>query len=163
MASLFLIADAAAHGDLDWNDFTIDNKNNSVEVSLQKVKQVIGDVVLARREVSKWPDPELLRTRDELATLKEDVDDLLNHLREDGIRLQVTAALRENPRAGRSVAASHAIDMGIELLEHVAAQESAAAFEEELHVGGTGAYMFDLMDSYVDIMGLYAELTKKTD
>jgi hypothetical protein len=163
LLGLAFAADVAAHGELDWNDFKIDNKNNSVETSIQHAKQVISDIVLARREVSKWPDPELLRVQNDLSSLKEEVDDMLNHFREDGIHMQLTSALRANPRAGRAVAGSYAIEIGIELIEHMTSLDSPAAFADELHTGGIGAYMFDLMDAYADNMGLYAALIEKTD
>ena len=157
------VTDVAAHGETDWNDFKIDNKNNLVETNIQHVKRVISDVILGRPATARWPDPDLLRARDELVILKEDIDDMLNHFTEDGVRLTLTRSLRENPRAGRAVAGSYAIEIGIELLEHIASLDSSAAFEEELHTGGIGAYMFDLMDLFVDNMGLYRELTDKAD
>lgn len=161
--SLAFLGDVSAHGESDWNDFKVDNKNNSVEAHIQHVRQLISDIVLGRREISRWPDRELLRARDELVHLKEEMDDMLNHFTEDGVHLQLTDSLRSNPRAGRSVAASHAVEICVELIEHIASLDGPAAFEEELHTGGKGLYMFDLMDSYADQMGLYAELIKKTD
>jgi len=154
-------ADVAAHGELDWNDFTIDNKTAAVETSIQRTRKVISDIVLGRREVPKWPDSELLRAKDDLVNLKEELDDMLDHFVEDGVRLQLTQSLRANPRAGRAVAGSHAIEIGIELIDHIGSLDGPTAFADELHEGGIGAYMFDLMDAYADNMGLYGELMDK--
>ena len=158
---LVFIGDAVAHGETDWNDFKIDNKNDSVATSIQHVRQLISDVVLGRREIPEWPDRELLRARDELVHLEEEMEGLLNHFTKAGVYLQLSSSLIANPRAGRSVAGSHAVEIAIELLEHIASLDSPAAFEEELHAGGNGVYMFDLLDSYTDQMGLWAELVKE--
>ncbi|MBT8098724.1 MAG: hypothetical protein KJO82_03185, partial [Gammaproteobacteria bacterium] len=158
LSALLLTADVMAHGEADWNEFKIDNKNKGVATSLAYAREEISDVVMGRRTVSRWPDLELLRLRDQLALLSEEVDDMLNHFREDGIILQVNRSLRENPRAGQAVAGSHALEMCIELLDHMAALDSAAAFADELHDGGIGAYMFDLMDAYAENMALYGEI-----
>ena len=152
-------ADIAAHGDQDWNEFTIDNKNDQVEQKIQQVKNLVADVVLQRRNVTEWPDPELLRTRDELVLLQEELEDMVNHFTEDGIRVQLPSSLRENPRAGRGVAGSFAVETGIRLLEHMAAAENRAAIEQEMHTDGTAAMLFDLMDAYADNMALYGLLT----
>jgi hypothetical protein len=157
LSSAFL-SDVHAHGESDWNDFKIDNKGDSVATTLQHVRTVISDVILGRRAVSRWPDQELLRARDELLHLNEELDGLLDYLKEDGTQLQFSKALRENPRAGRSVAASHAVEACIDLLEHINSLDGPAAFEMELETDGIGVYMFDLMDAYTDQMDLYADL-----
>lgn len=158
VSGVLLTGNAMAHGETDWDDFKIDNKNQSVATSLAHARGAMSDVVMGRREVTAWPDLELLRIRDQLSVLGEEVDDMLNHFREDGIILQVTRSLRENPRAGQTVAGSHALETCIGLLDHIATLDSAAAFADELHAGGIGAYMFDLMDAYADNMSLYGEM-----
>lgn len=163
IVSLVFAGDVLAHGDMDWNDFTIDNKNNSVEVSLQQVRKLIGDLVLDRRPVPTWPDPDLLRVKAELLDLQEEMDDLLNHFGEDKINIRLPSSLRQHPRAGRSVAASHAIEVAVDLLSHIARSDGPESFEEELHEGGIGSYMFDLMESYADMMSLYGALPGDPD
>ena len=159
LATGLLLAPAAfPHGEGDWNDFKVDNKNESVATTLAYARRVISDVVLGRREVTSWPDPEMMHIRNQLAHLSEEVDAMLGHFREDGVVLQVKESLREHPRAGQSVAASHAIETCIELIDHVAALDNVEAFAEELHSGGVGAYLFDLMDAYMDNMSLYGSL-----
>lgn len=154
---------ASAHGEADWNDFKIDNKNEQVELGVQQVRDQIADVVLGRRQVQGWPDAELVRTRDKLVHLAEEVDAMLQHFREDGILIQFSESLREHPRAGRAVAGSHAIEVAIALLDRMAASAGPEVFEEELHEGGTGAWMFDLMDAYAEMMWLYAQLQPDAD
>jgi len=87
----------------------------------------------------------------------------LNHLQEaDGIHIQIKSTLLENPRAGRSVAASYAVELALELVEHIASQEDQYAFKRELNQDGKGAYIFDLMDSYTDSMAAYKSLQQQS-
>lgn len=60
ISGFIFLTNTFAHGDMDWNDFTIDNKNDLVVVNIQHVKKIISDVVLARRAVTRWPDHELV-------------------------------------------------------------------------------------------------------
>lgn len=161
---LLPVSQANAHGELVWNDFTIDNKNDSIVASIQHIRKTISDVVLARRDVPDWPDQQLQRLGDELAHLEEEHDALLNYFKqEQGVNLNSTDELRENPRAGRSLVASYAMEVTIALVEYIASLDGPKAFEEDLHMSGKGAYMFDLMDAYLDTMGLYAELLKASE
>lgn len=158
IAGLLLASVATAHGEGDWNDFKVDNKNEAVAIQLGHVRKIISDIVMARRPVTEWPDLELMRARDRLAHLAEEVDAMLDHFREDGIMIQFTDSLHEHPRAGQSVAARHALEACIEVIDHMASLDGPEAFADELHDGGLAAYMFDLMDVYVDNMALYGRL-----
>ncbi|MDX1498498.1 MAG: hypothetical protein R3176_01290 [Woeseiaceae bacterium] len=158
VAGLLLATVATAHGEGDWNDFKVDNKNEAVAQQLAHTRKIISDIVLARRPVTEWPDLELMRARDRLAHLAEEVDAMLDHFREDGITIQFTDSLHEHPRAGQSVAARHALETCIDLIDHMAALDGVEAFADELHEGGPAAYLFDLMDAYVDNMALYGRL-----
>lgn len=158
LACLVTASGVFAHGEADWNEFKIDNKNKAVAEQLAHAREVISDVVLGRREVTEWPDLELMRMRDRLEHLGEEVDGMLAHFRDDGLLIQFADTLREHPRAGQSVAARHAITTCIELLDHMASLDGVAAFENELHEDGLAAYIFDLMDAYVENMALYGAL-----
>lgn len=151
-----------AHGDMDWNDFTIDSKNDSIETMIQHVQDVIADVTLARRPVPVWPDNELQQLRTELLHQQEELDDLLNHFNEAGIRYQVKRVLLEHPRAGRTVTGSHAVETAIALIDYMHSLDDHLAFEDELHEEGKGAYMYDLLESYRDRMEVYRELIRRT-
>lgn len=163
LLALSPVAEVGAHGDQDWNEFTIDNKNDQVDRAIEQLKNAIADVILERRKISAWPDPQLQRLRNELMHTQEELQDMLNHFGEDGIRIQLTSALRENPQAGRAVAGSHAIETGIELLERMAASDGVAAVEQEFHTDGIAALLFDLMSVYADNMRLYEALAEKAD
>jgi hypothetical protein len=162
ISGLIFLTNAFAHGDMDWNDFTIDNKNDLVVVNIQHVKKVISNVVLARRAVTRWPDHELVLLEKTLADLQEELDDLLGHFKEDGINIRYNMELHEHPRAGRSVSANMAVETAMALVEHINSLENPQVFESELHEDGIGAYMFDLMDSYLEQMSLYADLLKSS-
>ena len=158
--TLIFFSNAIAHGELIWNDFTIDNKNNSIAATISQVRKEISDIVLARREVREWPDRELTRLGGELSHLLEEHEGLLNYFKEQKINLNSTSQLYAHPRAGRSMTASFAMELTIALIDYIASLKDQHAFEEDLHLEGKGAYMFDLMDAYVDKMGLYSELNK---
>jgi hypothetical protein len=161
ISGVITTSEVSAHGEY-WNDFIIDNKNDIVETTIEHVRKEIADIVLARRKVTSWPDPVLRQLKIELVVLQEELEYMLEHLKEeDGIHLQLPTALRENPQAGRSVAASHAVEMAIMLVDHIAGLEDQYKFEEELHEEGIGAYMFDLMDAYADTMSVYKDLQAK--
>jgi hypothetical protein len=162
ISGFIFLTNTFAHGDMDWNDFIIDNKNDLVIVNIKHVKKVISDVVLARRAVPRWPDQELVLLEKTLADLQEELDDLLGHFKEDGINIRNNKELHEHPRAGRSVSANMAIEATMALVEHINSLENSQAFESELHEDGIGAYMFDLMDSYLEQMSLYGDLLKST-
>ena len=145
-----------AHTEGAWNDFMIDNKNDTAEVTLAYVRKQIADLALGKKRVTNWPDPELMQLKRDLLVLIEEYEYMLNHLQEaDGIHIQIKRTLLENPRAGRSVAASYAVELALELVEHIASQEDQYAFKRELNVDGKGAYIFDLMDSYTESMSVY--------
>jgi hypothetical protein len=158
--SLFFISGVSAHGELIWNDFTIDNKNDSIAAAIGQVRKEVADIILGRREARDWPDRELSRLKDELAHYLEEHEALLNYFKEQKVNLNSSRQLMDNPRAGRSMVASFAMETTIALIDYIASLDDPAAFEEDLHIGGKGAYMFDLMDSYTDTMDLYVELAK---
>lgn len=152
-----------AHTEGAWNDFMIDNKNDTAAVTLAYVRKQIADLALGKKRVSNWPDPVLMQLKRDLLVLIEEYEYMLNHLQEaDGIHIQIKRTLLENPRAGRSVAASYAVELALELVEHIASQEDQFAFKRELNVDGKGAYIFDLMESYTDSMAVYKSLQQKT-
>ena len=158
-----LPAASFAHGEGPWNDYMIDSKNTQIEQSLEQVKKTIADIALERRQVSDWPDAELRNLRISMIVLQEEVELMLAHLKEeDGIYLQITSALRDKPQAGRSVNGSYALEIALELIDYVSAMESQAAFANDLEADGITAYMFDLMDTYLDKMYVYGRLQETT-
>jgi hypothetical protein len=104
--SLFFISGVSAHGELIWNDFTIDNKNDSIAAAIGQVRKEVADIILGRREARDWPDRELSRLKDELAHYLEEHEALLNYFKEQKVHLNSSRQVMENPRAGRSMVAS---------------------------------------------------------
>ncbi len=141
----------------------IDNKNDNAAVMLTYVRKQIADIALGRKQMTSWPDPILIQLRRDLMILVEEYEYMLNHLQEaDGIHIQIKQTLLDNPRAGRSVAASYAVELALELVEHIAAQEDQYAFKRELNQDGKGAYIFDLMDSYTESISVYKSLQEQS-
>lgn len=137
----------------------IDSKNGQVELTIEQIKKVIADIALERRQVTVWPDPELGNLRISITVLQEEVDAMLNHLKEeDGITLQLPSTLRDNPQAGRSVTGSTALEIALELIDYISAMEGLESFQNDLNEDGISAYMFDLMDTYLDKMVVYGIL-----
>jgi len=157
---LLILPDVSAHGDMNWNDFTIDSKTDSIDASIQHAQKVMADIILTRRPITTWPDSELAGVRIELEHLQEEVEYMLTHFTDAGIRIQLTRELRANPRAGRAVTANIALETAIEMIEYIESLESHQAFEDELHEDGKAAYMYDLVEAYRDKLGVYQELIK---
>jgi hypothetical protein len=153
---MFQPVSSYAHGEGPWNDFMIDSKNRQVELTLEEVKKLVGDIALERRMITAWPDTGLRSMRINITALQEEVDGMLNHMKEeDGIYLQLPSTLRDIPQAGRSVTGSYALEIALELIDHIAEMESLQAFQDDLEEDGITAYMFDLMDTYLDKMVVY--------
>jgi len=157
---LLALPDASAHGDMDWNDFTIDSKTDSIDAAIQHVQRVIADIILERRPVTLWPDTELSGLKVELEHLHEEMEYMLAYFKDAGVRIQLSRELRANPRAGRAVTATTALETAVALIEYMNTLPDHRTFEDELHEEGKGAYMYDLLESYKDKMGVYQELVK---
>jgi len=157
---LLALPEASAHGDMDWNDFTVDSKTDSIDTAIQHMQKVIADIILERRPVTSWPDTELSGLSIELEHLHEEMEYMLAYFKEAGVRIQLSSDLKTNPRAGRAVTATSALETAVALIEYMGSLPDHRAFEDELHEGGKGAYMYDLLESYKDKMGVYQELVK---
>ncbi len=150
---------ASAHGGGNWDPFTIDGVNDRARVEVLKVQALISEVIRGRAGADTWPVAGLSELRDALITVKEEVDEILEHYLIDGVNVQLLAALHEEPRAGRTVAASRALDAGIAILDHAASRENADAFVSEFYAAGMAARLFELLEANVDRLDLYAALT----
>jgi len=157
---LLALPDALAHGDMDWNDFTVDSKTDSIDTAIQHVQTVIADIILERRPVTSWPDTELSGLKVELEHLHEEMKYMLAYFKDAGVRIKLSRDLRTNPRAGRAVTAISALETAVALIEYMNTLQNHSAFEYELHEEGKGAYMYDLLESYKDKIGVYQKLVK---
>lgn len=153
---------AWAHGETNWNDFTIDRVNNQVLTSVGRVQDLIANVVLSEKKPASWPTPVMQQTEKELKELQEDVNDMVDHLVQDGLDVQSAEQLMNNPRAGRGVAASRALQTSLDLLDHAASLAGRDALAKELHTDGLAAYMYDLLDAQKRNMALYKKLSDVT-
>lgn len=150
---------ANAHGGDNWDPFTIDAVNNDARGQVLKVQLLMSEVIRGRAGVRKWPMNGLRETRDELLSMKSVVDEILEHYINEGTNVQVVGTLHAEPRAGRTVAASRALDAGIAIIEHAASLDSADDFITEFYTGMMAARLFELLEVNVDRMDLYATMT----
>lgn len=152
--------EAPAHGGGNWDAFTIDTVNDNARGRARDAQLLSSEVILGRAGTDEWPLASLRRARDELITIKEEVDEVLEHYVLDGMNLQVPETLHAEPRAGRTVAASGALNAGIALLDHAASFENADDLVAEFYAGGLVAKLYELLEAHGDRMDLYAALTR---
>lgn len=153
-------SEVPAHGGGNWDAFTIDAVNDNARGRARDAQLLLSEVILGRAGKDEWPLASLRTTRDQLITVKEEVDEVLEHYVLDGTNIQVPESLHAEPRAGRTVAASGALNAGIALLDHAAAFEKAEDFVAEFYAGGLAAKLYELLDAHGDRMDLYAALTR---
>ena len=152
-----------AHGGGNWDAFTIDTVNDNARGRARDAQLLLSEVIVGRAGKDEWPLASLKRTRDELITVKEEVDEVLEHYVLDGLNLQVPDSLQAEPRAGRTVAASGALNAGIALLDYAASFEKAENFVAEFYAGGLAARLYELLEAHGDRMDLYAVLTRDAE
>lgn len=163
LTAIFLVSftpEVRAHGDTNWNEYTIEKVNKEVTSDIQRVQSLVAHVVLSQKEPDAWPTPEMRQLETELKELQEEVDDMINHLTQDGIDIQSRAQLVADPRAGRGVAAGDALQTCIDLLDHAASLAGRKELAQELDTDGLAAYMYDLLDAQSLNMELYGRLNK---
>ena len=155
--ALAVDADVSAHGGGNWDPFTIDRVNKDAEKRLIQLQQEISNLIRGRSESIAWPPPEFQRMLDELASVKEEVDEVLEHYVSDGANLQLTANLHAEPRMGRTAAASRALGAAIGLIGHATTLDSREAFVKEFYGGGLSASLYELLEAHKDRMDLYGQ------
>ena len=151
------------HGGDNWDPFTIDGVNDSASIEIAKVQAVMADVLRGRAGRDAWPIASLAEQRDALLTVKELVDEILEHYSYEGVNVQYPPALHAEPRAGRTYAASRALDAGIAIIDHAALLDGADSFIAEFYAGGMTARLLELLETNVDRMNLYAALTTSAE
>ena len=147
-----------AHGGGNWNPFRIDRVNSDAQTRLLQLQQELSALLRGRSEAAEWPMPELQRLRDDLLSVKEEVDEVLEHYVSDGANLQLAENLRADPRMGRTAAASRALEAAVGLIGHAATLDSQEAFVKEFYARGLVAYLYELIEAHKDRMDLYGEL-----
>lgn len=161
--SFLLFTDVSAHGGGNWNAFRIDQVVDQVQLHVLQVQIDITNLIRGRTEATTWPMPELVRARDALHGIKEEVDEILAHYVIDGMNLQLVENLHKEPRAGRTVAANQAVMASIALIERAGAAENQAAFTLEFYAAGPTAHLYELLDAHRDRMALYGVLMGMQD
>ena len=157
------IAQVRAHGGGNWDPFTIDGVNDNARIEVSKVHTLMAAVIRGRGGADDWPVDGMQEMRDALLTIKEVVDEVLEHYVIDGVDVQSVAILHYHPRAGRTVAASRALAAGIAIIEHAASLNNADAFITEFYAGGMAARLFELLEVNTDRMDLYAAMTENAE
>ncbi len=152
-----------AHGGGNWEPFTIDGVNNNARIEVSKVHTLMAVVIRGRSGADEWPVDGMQEMRDALLTIKEVVDEVIEHYVIDGIDVQTAATLHDHPRAGRTVAASRALAAGIAIIEHAASLDSADDFITEFYAGDMAARLFELLEVNTDRMDLYAAMTENAE
>jgi hypothetical protein len=162
VASLAMMsfAQVRAHGGGNWDPFTIDGVNNDARIEVSKVHALMAEVIRGRSGADDWPVDGMQEMRDALLTIKEVVDEVLEHYVIDGVDIQFVATLHDHPRAGRTVAASRALSAGIAIIEHAGSLDNADAFITEFYAGGMAARLFELLEVNTDRMDLYSAMTE---
>lgn len=156
---LLLQSESVAHGGGNWNAFRIDAVNDDARANIIKVYGLMTELILGRLKSDSWPAPELNRARDELITVKGEVDEVLEHYVIDGTDVQQVSALHREPRAGRTAAASAALSAAIALLERASSMDNADDFAKEFYAQGAANRLYELVGAHADRMDLYAERT----
>jgi len=159
LMSALLSCELWPHGGDNWDPFTIDAANDSARVEIVRVQAVLVDVLRGRAGRDGWPIPDLALQRDALLMIKELVDEILEHYAFEGINVQYPPSLHAEPRAGRTFAASRALDASIAIIDYAATLASADDFVAEFYAGGIVARLLELLESNIDRMDLYAALT----
>jgi len=151
--------DISAHGGGNWNAFRIDGVNNNARRQVLTIQNEMAQIIRGRSDAGEWPIGALRATRDASITVKEEVDEVLEHYVIDGVNIQVFTVLQAEPRAGRTVAASRALGAGIALIEHAASLESAEEFIADFYAGGLTSRLYELLEAHGERMDLYELLT----
>jgi len=157
------ISSVAAHDIGNLNDASLDRTNDIVVTSVERVQQLLANIFQYSPSPAIWPHPEILKIRDELLHMQEETVMALEYLVDNGINIQNPHVLRSDPMAGRTVSASQAIDVAMNLLNHAASLASQDDFIKEIYNSGLSAYMYNLLGAHKDRMELYKELMQKTD
>ncbi|MDH3531802.1 MAG: hypothetical protein OEO82_02675 [Gammaproteobacteria bacterium] len=156
-------SEVIAHGGGNWDPFTIDTVNDKARDRLLELQALVSEVIRGRIGNDEWPLGELRESRDQLLTLKEDVDEIVAHFVFDGVNIQAASQLRTEPRAGRAEAANRGIAAGIALIEHAMSFENAEAVVGDFYAFGMTARLYELLGAHIDRMELYAVLTSQID
>ena len=161
--AVMLSVQVRAHGGGNWEPFTIDGVNDDARIEVSKVHALMAEVIRGRSGADDWPVDGMQEMRDALLTIKEVVDEVLEHYVIDGVDVQSVATLHDHPRAGRTVAASRALAAGIAIIEHAASLDNADAFITEFYAGGMAARLFELLEVNTDRMDLYSAMTENAE
>lgn len=157
------LSELTAHGGGNWDPFTIDGVNDDAHGRLLEVQGLMSEVIRGRVGGDEWPLAEFKQLRDALITVKEEVDEVLEHYVLDGVNIQVAPELRAKPRAGRSAAASAGLNAGIAVIDHAISLESADAFVQEFYAAGLASRLYELLGAHLDRMELYVVLTVEAE
>ena len=158
--SLLACTGALAHDAANLNDTGVERMNDAIAAKMLEAQVLLSEYFQRRRKPANWPDEDLTRLESDLEHMKEDADMSLEYFLAQGVNIQSPAVLRENPIAGRAVAASQAVNTAIALARHVLELESQEALVKEVYAQGLTAYMYNLVGAYREKMDLYGELNK---
>ena len=156
--SLSASSGAYAHGGGNWDPFTIDRVDNDARARIVEFQALMTNLIRERIKSESWPAPELHRASDALHRVKEEVDEIIEHYATEGVNVQDAETLRRDPRVGRTLAASRALQACVGLIDRAVAVESQRALIDEFYAQGPAAYLYELLDAHRDRMDLYGQL-----
>lgn len=157
--ALVLSAAAEAHGGGNWNAFRIDAANDDAREQALATRDRVANIIRGRGGNEVWNEDSFREARDSLITVKEVVDEILEHYVADGVNLDSAPALKNDPRAGRTVAASRALSASIALLEYAPSLPTQNEFIDEFYASGPSSLLYELIGAHVDRMDLYELVT----
>jgi len=155
-----LFVNVLAHEPASYTDSGVSRMNDTVYTNVLQAQTVLSSFMQRIQVSSVWPDPQITRLHDDLIHLKEETEHSLEYFGIIGVNIRSAETLRENPIAGRSVAAAQAVETTMTLLKHVMSLDSQDSFVSEIYSGGTSAYMYNLVGAHREKMELYAEIEK---
>ena len=155
---LLLSLNSYAHEYSNLNEIMIDRANDSIASSIVQVQSFLTDIFRQRYKPEVWPDVKLTVLRNDLMHQKEEANMSLDYFAANGINIQSTEVLFDNPLAGRSVAASQGIETAYAMLAYVTTLESQEEFIKQIYTGGMSAHMYNLITAYREKMDLYKSI-----
>ena len=144
-----------AHEYSNLNEIMIDRANDSIENSVVQVQSFLTEIFRKTYVPEKWPDRKLTILRNDLLHQKEEANMSLEYFASKGINIQTQDVLWDSPLAGRSMAASQAVETAFAFLKYITTLESQDQFIKEIYSGGPSAHMYNLITAYREKMGLY--------
>ena len=158
LLAMLLLLNVYAHDYKNIDEVMIDLSNNMIAASVLQVQEYLSGLINKTYKPPSWPDRKITILRRDLMHQMEDAGMSLNYFQDNGTNLQSNEELLNNPLAGRSVAASQALETAYNLLKHIDTLENQDVFIREIYSKGTASYMYQLLSTHREKIDLYKAL-----